>query len=93
MSHKVNIKKIYRKDSARLQKRQKLCEVVGDKTVIRTLSYPDSHALMFKTVPLYKIRIHKVSTNLIKREANDSGLNLRTFMNRVKDYRGMLLEN
>ena len=41
---------ISRKDSARLQKKQKLCEVDGDKTVIRTLSYPVSHRLMLEMV-------------------------------------------
>ena len=65
---------IFRKDSARLQKRQKLCEVVGDKTVIRTLSCPVSHRLMLEKVR-YSIKLKvNVSTNMIKREKNESGL-------------------
>ena len=53
-------------------KRHKLFEVVGDKSVIRTVSYPVSHMLMLEMVQ-YSIKL-KVLTIMIKREKNDKSL-------------------
>ena len=47
---------ISRKGSAQLQKRRKLCEVVGDKPVIRKLSYPRQPPVNVGNGAVYKLK-------------------------------------
>ena len=63
-----------------------ICEVVGDKTVIRTLSYPVSHRLILEMVR-YSIKLKVTNLRQIIMMKREKNYNLSRSMNRVKPMR------